>query len=199
MLSYYILTFFLIDLLFVLATGTRNVRRVWDDGHNQWAPGGTNNSDDDERGLTTSDGVGKGWKNGMLVCYYNKFLYSYFFLIESDDDERWAVTTSIRWWWWTSQNLSNLMMLNRRPCTVPAVQDASSNSSEFFCSFFIYLSNVLSGCRQRVHRLSTIPHQIQAAAPPRHHLRRCRPSLDVDADASRPKYVFFLSSLSLFS
>ena len=149
---------------------------------------------------TTVMMMNEGWRRvmvservGKMGCWYvNKFLYSYFFLIESDDDERWAVTTSIRWWWRTSQN--------RRPCTVPAVQDASSNSGEFFCTFFIYLSNVLYGCRQHVHRLSTVPHQIQAAAPPRHHLRRCpsRPSLDVDGDSTQMRLVPSMYFFSLF-
>jgi hypothetical protein len=30
--------------------------QMTDDGNNQWVLGGTNDSDDDERGLTTSDG-----------------------------------------------------------------------------------------------------------------------------------------------
>ena len=47
--------FFLIDLLFVLATKIRN-KRVWDDGHNQWVLGGTNNSDGLLIGIRESHG-----------------------------------------------------------------------------------------------------------------------------------------------
>jgi hypothetical protein len=64
--------------------------QMTDNGNNQWALGGTNDSDDDERVLTTSDGDGKVWASSSrriltlvsFFCAYFCMQYTLMFFID---------------------------------------------------------------------------------------------------------------------